>query len=235
MTEDDAWEILHHYAQAAAITIDTSMTVRVLRRNFAKAYQPRTIGDDDSAMRRINPALDLIDAERDRRELLGIQEQVRPTPGNGCIEPWQTDPSEPTTIYREDYTDPNYLKKMVYERATRFGDVELFKAWSWNGERFRKIFAAYANQFSLDELGRGLLQWQMHISGNARCDAIFLTKGNGPAKSFRLVIIRIGRGYENVVPYGFDVDGDPYDSRFQEAISCWLNIVTAQLNRDRRW
>lgn len=234
MTEDDAWEILHHYAHLGSIRIEREMSVRVLRRNLAKLYQPRAVDDDDSAMRRINPALDVIEAERDRRELLGIAEDSAVAYSRaGCVEPWQTDPSEPTTIYRTDYTDPNFLRKEVYERATRFGDVELMKAWSWNGERFRKILTAYANQFSLDELGRGLLQWQMHLNQNGRCDAIFLTKGNGPAKSFKLVIIRIGRGYENVVPYGFDLEGDPYDPKFNDIVPSWLKLITAQLNRDR--
>jgi hypothetical protein len=233
LTEDDAWEILHHYAQLGNVRIEQEMSVRVLRRNLAKVFQPRTLGDDDSAMRRINPALDLIELERDRRELLGISENNRYDNRADCTEPWQTDPSEPTTIYREDYTDPNYIRKVVYERALRFGDVELMKAWSWNGERFRKILSAYANQFALDELGRGLLQWQMHLSNDARCDAIFLTKGDGPAKKFKLVIIRIGRGYENVVPYGFDLEGDPYDPKFSEVVPSWLRVITAQLNRDR--
>ena len=77
MTEDDAWEILHHYAQVGNIRIEQEMSVRVLRRNLAKVFQPRAVDDDDSAMRQINPALDLIEVERDRRELLGIPENAR--------------------------------------------------------------------------------------------------------------------------------------------------------------
>lgn len=232
MTEEAAWELLYYYASQGKITIARSMSVRALRRQLAKVYQPRRPTDDDAAMRKINPALDLIDEERDRRELLGIQEDYtepeRPFDG---VEPWQTDPDEPTTILHRDFTDANFIKKTIYERSILFGDARLMKAWAWDGQRFRKIISVYANQFANEELGRALLVWQKS-RGNAECDAIFLTEGNGPATSFRLVILRTGRSYDNVFPYNFELEGNPYDQQFETVIPSWLNVLRTQLNQD---
>ncbi|MGL4462089.1 MAG: hypothetical protein ACRC1K_08040, partial [Planctomycetia bacterium] len=261
MTENEAWTVVQGYARQAGLTLQTTMTISVLRRTLAKKYQPRRAGDDDEAMRRINRAIDVIDAERDRRELYGLDPFAAPAgtsttgssnpgptstyggsstgsygsggstggrtgPGPGsasggwtggwssgagqkssaggaALPPWQTEPGDSCEIQEYAFSDVNFIKKTIYERSARMGGAELVKAWAWDGSRFRKVISAFANEFAYEELGRAMVYWQSHADESVRCDAVLLTRGAGRATHFRLIIIRIGKGFEDVSRYGW--------------------------------
>ena len=250
MTESEAWTVLNRFAVQGRVQISPTMSVNALRRALAKVFQPRQVGDDDTAMRQINPAIDVISEQRDLRELRG---QAEPNPATfaagfssgpasgataappapaGC--PWQTDPWEGCTIYRDDATDPNYVKKMVYERSVRFGTPELVRAWAWDGWRFRKVIAAYANEYAYEDLGRALLILGQ-AEGFIQYDAVFITKGTGRVHKFRLIIARVGRSYEHASSYDFTFDCEPDNPRLGELLRAWLNVVTTQLKVDRSY
>jgi hypothetical protein len=235
MNEDEAWGILDFYASRARVSVTRAMPVSVIRRTLAKVYQPRKATDDDSSMRRINSAIDIVGAERDRRELCGMDESAapaKPQPRPPGVPPWQTEPTEPSQILRNDYTDLNYIKKTVYERSVRFGDVELVKAWAWDGQRFRKVVSAYANMFAYEDLGRALLVLQS-ADGGAPCDAVLLSKGTHVTRSFRLIIARMGRSFENVNSYNLTLECELGRPDLAEFLADWLQQVRAKLVKDR--
>ena len=239
MTEDDAWITLRHYASKAEIQVVRSMTISVIRRTLAKVYQPRLATDDDFAMRKINAAIDVVDAERDRRELLGLDEPGPPAAASDVgrtapgIPPWQTEPGEPSSILRNDYTDLNFIKRVVYERSVRLGDAELVKAWAWDGARFHKVISARANQFAYEELGRALVMLHANSPRTEACEAVFLTKGRGRVERFRLIIIRVGRAYENVTGYDLSIDFAPDRPGLMAFLNDWLREVRQRLHDDR--
>lgn len=287
MSEEEAWEVLLSHAHKAGITIQVSMSTTVLRRNLAKAYQPRLATDGDGAMRAINPAIDVIEAERERRELSGVPNYEEPprapraayasgsattgtggNPGPGASrntgqsrnagartgqpgqssraapqgassvnnpKHWQTNPDDGIQIAREDNTDKNYIRKSIFERARRFGDVNLVKAWAWDGSRFRKVLDVYANPFVYDELGRAMVVY-VHAQSSYTCDAVFLASGSATDRAFRLIIIRVGKSFENVASYAIDFTGEPTDPAIRDVLLSWLELVRVQLRRDStRW
>lgn len=221
MTEPEAWQVLDHFAGLARISISRAMTVNQLRRSLAKRYQPRRASDDSTAMSRINPAIDVIDAERDRRELLGVAEPARQP---AAAEPWQTEPDVSETL--ED------IQRSVYQRAVKFGRVELVKAWAWDGKRFRKVLSAQANEWASEELGRGLLRWLAQERVPYRCEAVFVTHGSGRANRFRLILLRVGKGYDNVSSYDFAIDIEPDDPTLAGSLNRWLEKARHRLFQD---
>ena len=237
MNEEEAWQLLAHYAHQAKIGINRSMAVGELRRALAKAYQPRLANDDDSIMRQVNPAIDVIDAERDRRELLGIPEPDGKTdatqPGWHEEAPWQPDPQGPTWAPVDDYADIGFIQRQIYERASKFGNVELVKAWAWDGHRFRKVISAYANQYAYDDLARSLLRWLLRAEVDYTCEAVFLTEGAGRAQSFQLILVKVGRGYENVMSYDQRLDIQPDDPSLPAFLSQWLRLFRHRLEDDQ--
>lgn len=244
MTEEQAWLTLEQFAARGNVKIARSMRIAVMRRTLAKVFQPRAVGDDDAAMRAINPALDVIEAERDRRELCGIPEPVAAAGHAGPVaqtrrpsnvddpNAWQTEPGEPLDIQKPDYSDINYLKKQVFLRSMRFGTPELVKAWSWDGQRFRKVISAYAGEFAYEDLARGLLVFQSQNDPGGICEAVMLTKGDGPARQFRVILIRVGRAYEDVSRYNFEIEGDPSSPGIAGLINSWLAVIRGQLDAD---
>ena len=237
MNEEEAWDLLSHYAGQAKIQIARSMAIGELRRTLAKAYQPRRAHDDDSIMRQINPAIDIIDAERDRRELLGIAEPggqpAAPQPGWHEEAPWQPDPRGPTWAAVDDYCDIGFIQRHVYERASKFGSVGLVKAWAWDGHRFRKVISAYANRYTYDDLARSLLRWLLRAEVDYTCEAVFLTEGAGRAQSFQLILVKVGRGYENVMSYDQRLDIQPDDPSLPAFLAQWLRLFRHQLEDDQ--
>lgn len=233
MTEAEAWETLQYYSTKGGVRIERQMTINVLRRTLAKVYQPRKATDDDRQMREINSCIDEIELARDRRELSGEPEPVAAATMARAEQPWQTDPSEPCTIYRTDFTDSNYIKKSIYERAVRFGKVELYRAWGWDGERFRKVIAVFGNDFTLEELGRALLYSQVNGSNPVPCEAVFVTTGEGRPRRFRLTMVRMGRSCEDVSRYERYFDCEPNDPYLQQELNTWLDQVRDELALDR--
>lgn len=261
MTEEQAWVTLEQFAQRARVQVLRTMKVTVVRRTLAKVFQPRAAGDDDSAMRAINPALDIIEVERDRRELCGLPEpkwstasasSTSPNPGqSGSFQTgfqnqpaprkpantddpnaWQTEPGEPLDIRKQDFSDINYLKKSVFLRSMKFGTPNLVKAWSWDGRRFRKVISAYASEFAYEELARGLLVYQAQNDPKGICEAVMLTSGDGPARKFRVILVRMGRAYEDVSRYNFEIEGDPTNPAIESVINSWLTVIRGQLDAD---
>lgn len=270
MTEAQAWETLTYFARRGGTRIETQMSVGVLRRTLAKVYQPRKATDEDKSMREINACIDVIELERDRRELVGEEEaggapSVEPAPRwatstmgadshwatasavarsmgpprtgwqstHSAGAPWQTEPGDGDKIYRNDCTDPNFIKKSIHDRASRFGPVELHKAWGWDGNRFRKVISVRGNDYTLEDLGRALLYLQVNGSNPIPCEAVFVTKADGRARRFRLVMLRMGRSCEDVSRYERYYEGEPDDPRLRENLGIWLESVRTQVSADR--
>lgn len=261
MTEEDAWSTLTVYARRAQLTIEPADSILTLRRTLAKVYQPRLADDSGAAMSEINACLDVLAVERDHRELCGEPRAPAGTasrasaPGWGGAasagpqtwstgltvvtgerplqEPWQVDPDEPTTILVHDFTDANYLRREIWDRASRFGEPRLYKAWSWDGHVFRKLIAVKTTEFALEELGRALLNYQQVQPHGDAAIAVFLTEGAGRATSFRLIFLRSGRACEAVANYDLRFDAEPDDPNLASALEAWLAIVRVQLRLDR--
>jgi hypothetical protein len=134
---------------------------------------------------------------------------------------------------RNDFTDSNYIKKSIYERAVRFGKTELQRAWGWDGYRFRKVIAVYGNEFTLEELGRALLYWQVNGTDPIACEAVFVTTGEGRPRKFRLVMIQMGRSCEDVSRYERHFECEANDPAMHERMSSWLEEVRLELAADR--
>jgi hypothetical protein len=236
VTEREAWDRLVLFASTANVSITREMSVNVLRRTLAKKYQPRRATDDDSAMRQINGCIDIVDAKRSQLELCGAPDPSvsvkasKPAPGQPV---WQTDNGEDWTISAQDYSDVNFIRKQIYDRSVRFGDVELLKAWAWDGLRFQKVVGLMANDFSLEEIGRALLYHQVHGPDPSRCNAVFLTKGAGRVREFRLLLLRMGRLCEDVSKYHFVFSSEPDAPDFAYHVSMWLKSIEKQLDADR--
>lgn len=251
MTEAEAWTVIERYARVGQVSIHRMMTVQVLRRTLAKKFQPRKSDDDPTAMQQINPALDRIADERDQRELLG-QDPFRDPSDRGAAQPagtsaksspkpgaptghppWHLDPAEPSVILRNDFTDLNYLRKTIYERSIKFGNVQVVKAWAWDGVRFRKVVSALANSYAYEELARSLLVY--YLQGNdaaSGCDAVFLTEGEGRATHFQLVLLRSGRAYLDVSRYGLYRDFEPDDQEYLAYLPTWLEMTRKRMDDD---
>lgn len=232
MTEVDAWKTLITYAREGRVQIDAKMTVNVLRRTLAKVYQPRKVDDDDRSMRQINACIDVLEESRDRRELRGETEGVATAKPTGSV-PWQPDPNDASIIHKKDYSDLNFIKKSVFERSQRMGNTELLKAWSWDGRRFRRVIAVYGNDFALEELGRALLFRQSLDPSESKVRAIFLTRGDGRARRFQLIMLRSGRSCEDVSRYQSVFEGNPDDPLMAASLSTWLDDVSQRLVADR--
>ncbi|MFO0948660.1 MAG: hypothetical protein U1D30_22500 [Planctomycetota bacterium] len=237
MRESEAWETLYYFSHRGGVRIDEKMTINVLRRTLAKVYQPRLATDDDRQMREINACIDVVEAERDRRELEGeVAVVATATMTRAKVPPRQTDPSDSSEILRQDFTDLNFIKKTIHERATRFGKAELVRAWGWDGDRFRKVIAVFGNDFTMEELGRALLYSQVNGPNPSRCEAVFLTKGEGRATRFQLIMIQMGRSCEEVSRYHLFFECSPSEPTMREQLGFWLESVRSQLRADRsRW
>ena len=255
MTEQEAWNILDHYASQANLVVERTMSIRELRRTFAKVFQPRRPEDDDTAMRKINPAIDFIDAERDRRELMG--EDIHGEPEPQAAEPQPADPfdqeapwrrqtreeaeaeAEAHRAARERAAEPfeeaeiQQIQREVFDRASKFGQVSLIKAWAWDGHRFRKVISAQSNRFAFDELARSLMKWLAQTGSEYPCEAVFLTEGDGKARDFILVLIKSGKHVENVMSYDLDIELDPSDPALAEYLNVWLEAVRDVLKQDQ--
>lgn len=233
MTESEAWDTLLFYAQKGRVRIAAEMTVNVIRRSLAKVFHPRLATDDDRDMRAINACIDVVEAARDKRELCGEPEPAPTAAEPSGRDPWQSDPYESTQIFRQDYTDINFLKKTIYDRSIRFGKVELVKAWAWDGARFRKVVSLYANDWALEELGRALLFQQTHGSADGRCDAVFLTQGQGRVRRFRLILLKSGRYCEDVSKCGLYFESEPDDPQLPTKLTQWLHGIDGRMWSDR--
>jgi hypothetical protein len=64
------------------------------------------------------------------------------------------------------------------------------------------------------------------------CQAVFLTEGEGRAESFRLVLVRLGKGYEAVNSYNLEISIQPDDPTLPTFLNRWLELVRDQLLKD---
>jgi hypothetical protein len=159
---------------------------------------------------------------------------IKHSPIFGCP-PWQTDAADGVTIAEDNYADVNYIRKELYDRSIRFGEVELIKAWAWDGFRFQKVISVWCNRFTFEELGRGLMYYQANGPNPVECEAVFITRGAGRIRHFKLALIQLGVSCEDVSKYDFIFECEPDAADFQAKISTWLGGVEARLRVDSRF
>jgi len=77
------------------------------------------------------------------------------------------------SIYRENYTDVNYIKKRMWELSGH--SKEEWNVQGYDGSFFRGSFTVYGSQSILKEMSKAMVDWQTKGGNPYQCRAVFVS------------------------------------------------------------
>ena len=101
------------------------------------------------------------------------------------LPPWQTDPRSTYNGIGRDFTDINYCKYKIWEKAKESGPVDKWTFQAFDGNFMRGYFAAFANQATLGYGGMVMEIWNSKGANSYDTIAVFANKE--PSKTLHLV------------------------------------------------
>ena len=228
MNDAEAIRIVRHYAGAAGVPLTGATPVRRLRTLLAKAYQPRQVGDDETAMRRINPAVEHLEdaAFASLSDIPAFAGRLVPPPPN------QPPPQESAATGRQDFTDADFLRTTIAARAARYGRVQPVVAKVWLGDGWGEPLTLDANRFAFSDLGGAVSQWQSARTPGRKLQGVFVAVAGTP--DLQLIRLRVGRAFEDVSSYGLRVDPDTDPTVGLHGIAGWLDQVRRRIDDEWR-
>ena len=123
------------------------------RRESKKNHPDR--GGSHTAQQRVNSAFEFLTkrgTDSGFTEPFDFDDYWRrtgPNPPGFDIPPWQTDKRSMNNDVGGAFTNLNFCLKSIYEKATESGGVEKWTFWAFDGNYFRGVFTAYANEPTL--------------------------------------------------------------------------------------
>lgn len=97
--------------------------------------------------------------------------------------PWQTDSRSSNNEVGRDFSNLNFCKRAIYERAIEKGPVEKWTIQAFDGNYFRGVFIVFCNPETLGFAGNVMEIW----NNTRNINAIFANKGNDN----KLILIRL--------------------------------------------
>ena len=83
-------------------------------------------------------------------------------------------------IYRQDYTDLNYIKKSMYFMSKDDKNQKIYYVSAFDGHFFRGSFSTYASPEIFHELAQAMITWNSHGGNPYSTRAVFVQKGRPP-------------------------------------------------------
>lgn len=196
MTQAQAVQIFAHLGAklpASASADDIKKAHRVL----VKRYHPDTANGDETTMKQINGAYDMIrnglsgtstkptsstqddvDAywaaarARAKAQQQARDEQPDSTP-QWAMAGYSGGMKPQAKIYRNNYTDMNYIMKRMWELSGESHDV--WTIWGFDGYFFRGVLSVYGNKSIFNEMAKAMIEWQTKGGNPYSCRAVFIT------------------------------------------------------------
>ncbi len=197
MSYDEAMRVFQRYDAPVQQGL-TLAELKLVYRDLAKEYHP-DIGTRKNlaAMQRINAAYDVLKQgpppETPGYDTSGFQwqsttqqryeeRQRAQQPEEDRYPVWaQAGHSggmpESGRIYRNDYTDVNFIKKRMWELSgqSKFA----YTIWGYDGAFFRGCVTVYGNKNIYHDMAEAMIDWQTKGANPYQCRAVFVTKGRG--------------------------------------------------------
>jgi len=103
-------------------------------------------------------------------------------------------------IYRQDYTDMNFIKKTMWEKAGKHTNEE-WTIQGYDGAFFRNTLTVYGASSIFKDMAEAMRVWQTKGGNPYRCEAVFVSPRRG--KDLYLIWV------SNRTPEGIDLSKDP--------------------------
>ncbi len=135
-------------------------------------------------------------------------------------------------IYRNDYTDMNFIKKTMWEKAGKHTGEE-WTIQGYDGAFFRNSLTVYGASSIFKDMAEAMRVWQTKGGNPYRCEAVFVSPRRG--KDLYLIWV------SNKTPEGIDLSKDPVklthdsfnqnasnDQRFMRSLPGLLDKIRAK-------
>jgi hypothetical protein len=86
-----------------------------------------------------------------------------------------------TNIYRQDFTDYNFIKKYIWELTQKMGaKPEEYTIWGFDGTFFRNSITVYGSPETFKTMAHAMFDWQTKGGNPYQCRAIFVSPRKDP-------------------------------------------------------
>jgi hypothetical protein len=85
---------------------------------------------------------------------------------------WSGGARESSNIYRNDYTDVNFIKKSMWEKSGH--SKTEWTIWGYDGAFFRGVVTVYGNAKIFPEMAKAMITWQTKGGNPYSCRAVFV-------------------------------------------------------------
>ena len=103
-----------------------------------------------------------------------------------------------SNIYKQNYTDLNYIKKSMNYMSKEYKDQQVYTVWAFDGHFFRGVFSTYAAPEIFQELAQAMITWNSHGGNPYATRAVFVQQKRNPEL---YLIYADKKYYSNPVPF----------------------------------
>lgn len=126
-------------------------------------------------------------------------------------------------IYRQDYTDMNFIKKSMWELSGK--STKEYTIWGFDGRFFRNSLTVYGSARIFNYMAQAMLDWQTKGGNPYECRAVFVSPKNSKVL---FLIYADGKFYGDQpipVEHGSFNMNPSNDQQFMRSLPDWLDQI----------